>query len=153
MDPSPSPFLLICCIRAIDEMIAPYLGGDDPIFGTLFQGSGLPAFFDATKMNSIRQAVDAGSPSEPSVLPSFINGATVLFIHDCQTTIIYGCGAALAAPKGSFIVYVDLPKNEIQYRSRAGSITNIGASKAADPKTMYKVPVLCLCVLVGLLYL
>ena len=46
-------------------------------------------------------------------------------------------GAALVT-EDAYLVYVDVPKNEIQYRARAGSIRNLGATEAADPGTMYK---------------
>jgi len=36
------------------------------------------------------------------------------------------------------LVYVDVPKNEIQFRFRAGSITNLGLDKSVDPKYAYK---------------
>ena len=52
-------------------------------------------------------------------------------------TIYYGTGAALVA-KDAYLVYVDVPKNEIQYRARAGSIHNLGATEATDPGMMYK---------------
>ena len=51
--------------------------------------------------------------------------------------IYYGIGAALFT-EDAYLVYVDVPKNEIQYRARAGSIRNLGAAEAADARTMYK---------------
>jgi mannose-6-phosphate isomerase class I len=96
----------------IEERVAPFLGGDDPLFGTRFTGE-LSDFFDSHKLKALQP--------DPAA----------------ETTILYGCGAALAGWPGC-LVYVDLPKNEIQFRSRAGSITNLGMAKAANPKTMYK---------------
>ena len=96
----------------IEALIEPFLGGDDPIFGTRFTGE-LADFF----------AFDSLNP-QPNASPS-------------EMTIYYGTGAALAAETG-YLVYVDVPKNEIQYRARAGSIRNLGATQAADPGMMYK---------------
>ena len=97
----------------IDALVEPFLGGNDPIFGTRFTGS-LADFFDAGELAALEPASDA------------------------DLSIVYGCGAALAGWNDALLVYVDMPKNEIQFRSRAGSICNLGASEAGDPKTMYK---------------
>jgi mannose-6-phosphate isomerase class I len=98
--------------REIEKMISPFLGGDDPLFGKLAT-LGLEDFF----YNSLF------SNHEPD--------------NDTDISIIYGPGAELAGWNG-LLVYIDLPKNELQFRSRAGSITNLGAAAAADPKKMYK---------------
>jgi mannose-6-phosphate isomerase class I len=95
----------------INGLIAPYLGGDDPIFGKRFTGD-LVEFFD---------------PSKVHALPA----------SEADINIVYGCGAALSSWSG-FLIYLDVPKNEIQFRSRAGSITNLGTRTPADPKVMYK---------------
>jgi len=55
----------------------------------------------------------------------------------CEINIVIGMGASLAnwdAP----IIYLDIPKNEIQYRMRAGSVTNLGAATTASAFEMYK---------------
>ena len=96
----------------IEALVAPFLGGDDPLFGTRFTGA----------------------------LADFFNPATLCAIHPDPTaelSILYGCGAALAGWPGQ-LVYVDVPKNEIQFRARAGSVRNLGARAAQDPKTHYK---------------
>lgn len=96
----------------IDRMIEPYLGGDDPIFG--FRTSlNLEDFFEKDRLSAIRP--DGNAP----------------------LNIIYGTGAALAGWDG-LLVYLDIPKNEIQFRARAASITNLGAAAPDAPKKMYK---------------
>ena len=96
----------------VDKLIAPFLGGDDPLFGRRFSGK-LVDFFDPVRL--------AGFSPDPQA----------------DVNILYGCGAALAGWDG-WLVYIDLPKNEIQFRSRAGSMHNLGAPQPDDPKKMYK---------------
>ena len=96
----------------IETIITPFLGGDDPLFG--FRTSlTLADFFDKDKLASIHPDSTA------------------------QLNIIYGEGASLSGWEGTF-VYVDLPKNEIQFRAQAESITNLGLSVSDTPKKTYK---------------
>ncbi|MEX0904258.1 MAG: ROK family protein [Balneolaceae bacterium] len=95
----------------INILLEDYLGGDDPLFGFQFPGS-LEDFFDGELLKRI-------TPIQETI------------------SILYGTGAALAGWSGP-IIYIDQPKNEIQFRSRAGSITNIGSPEAEDSKKMYK---------------
>ena len=96
----------------IEEQIKPYLGGDDPLFGKRCELQ-LMDFFDEKKLREFKS------------------------VQNSKLTICFGCGAALFDDQG-FLMYVDVPKNEIQFRSRAGSIHNLGAEAQADPKAMYK---------------
>lgn len=57
--------------------------------------------------------------------------------RDHTLHIVMGTGAALvnvAAP----VIYLDIPKNELQYRMRANDVTNLGRSQYADATEMYK---------------
>lgn len=97
--------------NVINEIIAPAMGGDDPLFGKIYEGD-ISDFFDAGKLNSLK-------PIEGGI------------------NIIYGCGATLAGWETP-VIYIDVPKNEIQFRSRANKITNLGDNQPADPKVQYK---------------
>jgi mannose-6-phosphate isomerase class I len=98
--------------EAIDEMVAPFMGAADSVWGTRFNGK-LADFFN---MNEL---------------------ATLQADKKTNCTIIYGTGAALASVNAP-VVYLDVPKNEIQYRMRAGSITNLGSKKIIRSAEMYK---------------
>jgi len=96
----------------INELLKPYLGGDDPIFGYRCPLQ-LEDLFDKNSLESL-------NPNSGSEL-----------------NIIYGCGASLASWDG-LLVYLDIPKNEIQFRSRSGKINNLGCRNSDTPKRMYK---------------
>ncbi|HEX7022779.1 MAG TPA: class I mannose-6-phosphate isomerase, partial [Trueperaceae bacterium] len=96
----------------LEDMLAPYLGGSDPLFGRRYDGS-LRDFFDPAALARLQPDPHA------------------------DLSITYGPGAALAAP-GAFLAYLDLPKDEIQRRAGSGSISNLGCLTPAPPKLMYK---------------
>jgi mannose-6-phosphate isomerase class I len=97
---------------AIEELVQPFLGGDDPLFGTRFTGE-LADFYDQGSLQVLQPDRDA------------------------QLCILYGCGAGLVDWEGA-LLYLDLPKNELQFRSRAGAVHNLGCNRAASPKDQYK---------------
>lgn len=96
----------------IEALVEPFLGGDDPLFGTRFSGE-LGDFFDPVQLEGLRPDGSA------------------------QLHLIYGCGAALAGWNGR-LVYFDLPKNEIQFRARAGRVSNLGTGAAREAGASYK---------------
>lgn len=95
----------------IELLVAPFLGGKDPLFGRKADLK-LSDFFN----------------------PNLLNQKSNL---NADITIIYGVGAFLANHEG-VKVYVDLPKSEVQYRARAQSISNIGAPVSEDFSSVYK---------------
>lgn len=54
-----------------------------------------------------------------------------------DVVILIGVGAAWSKWEAP-VIYIDMPKNEIQYRMRAEAIFNLGRSSAAHPTEMYK---------------
>jgi mannose-6-phosphate isomerase class I len=97
---------------AIEEMVEPFLGTPDSVWGTKCHCT-LADFFNMNDLLSLQSEQDA----------------------DC--TIVFGTGAALLSWEAP-VVYLDLPKNEIQYRMRAGSITNLGSKTITRSADMYK---------------
>ncbi len=91
----------------IDRLVAPFLGGDDPVFGFL-TGLTLPQFFDTAKVNYMRQRV-----------------------RDCAPglILIIGCGARLI-DEGTVFVYGDLARWEAQQRFRRNASSNLGVQNS-----------------------
>ncbi|MDR1719253.1 MAG: class I mannose-6-phosphate isomerase [Dysgonamonadaceae bacterium] len=98
--------------ESIDEMIQPDMGEKDSIFGKITDKQ-LIDWFDRDRLEQIRPESNA------------------------EINILFGCGAALAGWDAP-IVYVDLPKNELQFRMRAGSVTNLGSDRKTDNRIAYK---------------
>jgi predicted NBD/HSP70 family sugar kinase len=98
--------------KKIDAIIDDNLNGNDPVFGKKYIGN-LVDFFDQQKLEMLQP--------DPAV----------------DICIIYGTGAALS-PINGMLIYLDVPKNEIQYRMRAGSVKNIGSNILFANTQMYK---------------
>jgi mannose-6-phosphate isomerase class I len=98
--------------ESIDELLTPFLGGDDPVFGKLCPLN-LVDLFDQDKLAKLSQS------------------------SSTKVKIFYGTGASLLPIDGK-IVFFNISKNEIQFRSRAASVTNLGAKSTDDSKLMYK---------------
>jgi mannose-6-phosphate isomerase class I len=96
----------------IEAIAAPWLGGDDPVFGFLSPLE-LPAFFDAARMEDLRRRIAAVGTG---------------------TVIVAGVGASIVAPGGGdILVYADLARWEAQNRFRRGETSNLGARNHGAP--------------------
>ncbi len=98
--------------EVVDELVSPFLGADEAVWGT-----------KCTLTLSDLYNMPALSSQKPDV--------------NADINIIIGPGASLANWEAA-VLYVDLPKNELQFRMRAGSINNLGAGKLVEPFRMYK---------------
>lgn len=96
----------------IEAMVAPYTGAKNEVWGRKTQ-LGLVDFFRYEEISAIEKEATK------------------------TINIVIGVGAGLLkwdAP----VLYFEIPKNEIQYRMRAGAITNLGSSITDDHFSMYK---------------
>ncbi|MBW8683608.1 class I mannose-6-phosphate isomerase [Chitinophaga rhizophila] len=96
----------------IQQLVAPFIGDADGVWGTR-TSLVLTDFFDFKKLSAI----------QPD--PAY------------DLNIIIGTGAALTAT-GSPVIYMDIPKNELQYRMRAGTALNLGSRQSEKQTEMYK---------------
>ncbi len=92
----------------VDALVAPFLGGDDPVFGFIC-GLALPQFFDGRKLGRLRAQV--GGVAQGVVL-------------------VAGCGASLIA-EPDILVYADLARWEGQLRFRRNEASNLGVENRA----------------------
>jgi mannose-6-phosphate isomerase class I len=117
-----SPALAIHAAKAllpaakIDALVAPFLGGDDPMFGRLSNFS-LVNFFSAEPLWRFRRIIDEWKTG---------------------LILIVGCGASLIA-WGHLLVYADLTRREAHLRFRRNEAANLGAQNhAALAGQLYK---------------
>ncbi|GAA4169503.1 class I mannose-6-phosphate isomerase [Sphingobacterium ginsenosidimutans] len=101
---------------SIQEKVAPYLGGNDPLFGKKAPLQ-LAAYFDTVKLAAFEEILN--------------NTAADEYI------IFYGPGAALL-DNSSKVMYIDLPKNVLIQRMRAGQAWNLACAKQTSQKELYK---------------
>jgi mannose-6-phosphate isomerase class I len=90
---------------AIDKLVEPFLGGNDPVFGFL-TNLRLEQFFDAGKLAELRKRIG-------------------------DKTLVVGVGATLVAPDPDVLVYADLGRWEAQLRFRRNETGNLGVENHA----------------------
>jgi len=99
--------------QEIEELVKPFLGTPDSVWG---------------KKTSLR-------------LKDFYRTADLeelqLQTGENTLSVLIGPGSALASWEAP-VVYIDLPKNELQFRMRAKTALNLGSSVAGEPPAMYK---------------
>src|SRR5215469_8685978 len=88
----------------ISKLIAPFAGGDDPVFGYMCNLT-LDRFFRPEALEAIRARASLAT----------------------APLVILGPGAFLAAPQNALHIFADLPRWEIQQRQRRREITNLGS--------------------------
>ncbi len=89
----------------VDALVAPFLGGDDPIFGYLNQTLNLPDFLDATRRAEIAGQIAAASSG---------------------LVLVVGPAASVLAPAADLLVFADMPRWEGQLRQRRATVDNLG---------------------------
>jgi mannose-6-phosphate isomerase class I len=97
----------------IDALVAPFLGGNDPVFGFLSRLT-LPQFFDDQRLAHGRET-----------------------IRQCRggLVLVVGGGATLLA-EPDLLVYADLPRWEAQLRFRRGETSNLGAGNRGQAASL-----------------
>jgi mannose-6-phosphate isomerase class I len=89
--------------QKVDRLVAPDLGGDDPIFGRMTRLA-LGDFLDAEKQAALREKISR---------------------VEAGTVVVIGAGALLCCDP-DLIVYADMARWEAQLRQRRNEISNLG---------------------------
>jgi hypothetical protein len=88
----------------IDALVAPDLGGDDPVFGRITRLT-MRDFFTGEKVAAAQARIAASQDS---------------------VALVYGPGASLVCD-GDIVIFADMPRWEGQLRQRRGEVDNLGA--------------------------
>ena len=96
----------------IDQLVAPFLGAEESVWGT-------KCTLTLADLYNVEQ-LSGAAPDK-----------------NTELNIIIGTAAALAGWDAP-LLYIDLPKNELQFRMRAGSVNNLGAVELTEHFKMYK---------------
>lgn len=91
----------------VDALVAPFLGGDDPVFGYLNQTLRLADFLDGFRAGPLTTEIHHLSANDGLIL-------------------VVGPAASLVAPGADILVYADMPRWEGQLRQRRGTVDNLG---------------------------
>lgn len=108
----------------IDEHLAPFLGGDDPLFGRLYP-FGPDHLFDPLKIAGLRTVLALARAESARSL-----------------TIVSGCCASLVELWDE-LWYLDIPKDVIQAHARNGLIRNLGGNRPLAFGGFYKRSYFC----------
>jgi hypothetical protein len=91
----------------VDQLVSPYLGGDDPVFGYL-SSLRMEQFLDGIKLLRLRSRLTSSG----------------------SVQVIFGVGASVVAQRADLLVYADMPRWEGQLRQRRGEVSNLGVQNA-----------------------
>ena len=105
--------------ETINRSIKPFLGGDDPLFGTHYP-FGMELYFSADKIAELRIKASMVRDDKPGKL-----------------TIIYGSGASLIE-QWDQLWYLDIPKDVLQEQVRTGNLNNLGDITSSSFRSFYK---------------
>ena len=89
----------------VDALVAPFLGGDDPVFGYLNQTLNLPDFLDAARRAELTAQLAAATSG---------------------VILLVGPAASILAPAADVLVFADMPRWEGQLRQRRATVDNLG---------------------------
>ncbi len=98
----------------IERLVAPFLGGDDPVFGFM-SNLRLDVFFDAARLAELRRRVESCAAG---------------------LVLVAGIGATLAVSRPDVVIYADLARWEAQKRFRRGETGNLGADNCHESASL-----------------